>query len=75
MATTRRYRALRGVTWMSSAEQIRRVQGGERIPHEQRSWGRAEEGDELPSGVPAAAIASMLSQGSIVLIEDGAGDA
>lgn len=70
MPESTRYRALVGVTWMSNATQIARLKKGEAIPHAEREWGRAERGEEIPASVPAAAIRSMLEQGTIVPAED-----
>jgi len=65
------YRALVGLTYPTDAEIIRRIQGGESIPYEERGV------KEVPAGavvddVPAVSVPWLLAQG---LIEEVADDA
>ena len=66
----RRYRALVGLSYPTSASVIRRLLAGEDIPPAERHESHAEAGD-IVQDLPAHSIPGLLAKGRIEEVPDG----
>lgn len=69
MPTRKRYRALRGLSYPTSAKVIRRIQAGERVPFEERRAKTVEAG-EIVTDIPATSVPWLLERGIIEEVSD-----